>query len=151
VRNDVKNYEYWEDKVNNAKDLDQKDKNPSDEWEHVNSIGDFSNEQIFEVLKDSGGARLELTQSFAEIDITRIKIEGSNEGGAHSCEKCPPGMISSEKNSHMCSLCPPGSQPNSDQTECSLCKRRFFNSEHGGYCQMCPLFTRSLRHEDDDE
>ena len=151
VRSDVGNLNDWQDKVDNAKYLKEKGETPDNKWESENSVGTFSAEQIFELLNDSKGERLELTQSVAEVHITRIRIEGSNEGGAHECEKCPSGMISSEKNSHMCTSCPPGSQANIDQTECTLCKRTFFNSEHGGLCQQCPQYTHSLRHEDEEQ
>ncbi|CAG9332488.1 unnamed protein product [Blepharisma stoltei] len=76
-----------------------------------------------------------------EVRIYTISIEGSLEGGASKCVSCDKELVSGP-GSAFCRRCLPGYAPNSENSECVVCKPNYFSYD-GKKCVECPQNTRS--------
>lgn len=87
------------------------------------------------------------TQDKKFMEITSIKIYGSNIGWSSHCENCPQGTIrSNEKDkfdsipNYQCKLCQPGTTSDETNHNCLKCPKDQFSSEER-ICNPCPTFT----------
>ena len=89
-----------------------------------------------------------VSESLAEVAITRTTVIGSTFGGAFECKTCPTGSVSEGARSH-CLACIEGSEANKQRSGCMPCKKGFYNDARGSHCKWCPDFTSSRRHDEE--
>ena len=96
---------------------------------------------------DGDTVTLKDVQSVAELFIKTIIIQGTDQGGANGCIKCPTGYISGAEQAQ-CNPCPAGYESNEESTKCVLCPYGSFNAKKGGKCHTCPEYTTSSYNKD---
>ena len=78
--------------------------------------------------------------SSMKVDITYLKVVGSNAAGAVRCSKCPTGTFSSDAMG-ACELCPAGKTSDEGNLACANCPYGFISERPGSACKKCPRGT----------
>eukprot|EP00051_Salpingoeca_urceolata_P003564 m.58778 g.58778 ORF g.58778 m.58778 type:complete len:1083 (-) comp12898_c0_seq1:1768-5016(-) len=90
--------------------------------------------------------RDKLESNHFEGRIYSVSIDGTVDGGAASCERCPLGSVpvANPGAPSTCQTCGPGEQSNADGTACEPCPAHSFSAQAGQQCMECGAGTSVL-------